>query len=144
MAAEVPASAYETATAEVREKTRVDRRKKLASLPRGKTSQNYLAGSAEQLTDSREDLEDLLILIAGLPEAVEAKERLQQGARKALERLVSQAARAMVASTDGMDAAQQLFNTEPEMDKLNGEQAKILKGNIFFSLISKKYGLATY
>ena len=127
MAAELPAAGYETATAELREKTRVDRRKMLASLPRGKISQDYLAGSAEQLVNSREELEDVLITVGAMPDTVAAKGRLQQSLRKALENLVTQSSRAMVASTDGMDAAQQLLSPEPEIADLNGEQAKILK-----------------
>jgi hypothetical protein len=126
MAAELAATAYETAAADAREKLRLERRRMIASLPRGRVSQDFLAQTAEQLIGAREDVEDALLLIAAIGDGPE-KNRLQQAVRRAAEKMTKQQNRLLVAATDGMDTAQQLFSPDPQLGELDGEEAKALK-----------------
>ncbi len=63
MATELPVSAFEAAAGDARDKMRLDRRRILATLPRGKVLQDYLANVAEQVVDQRDGLEDMMLLV---------------------------------------------------------------------------------
>jgi hypothetical protein len=126
MAGEVPPSAYEAATAEGRERLRIDRRKILASLPQGKISQDYLANVASHILNIREEAEDLVLLIGGM-DANERRTQALQTARRQLEAVVKLNTMAIVAATDGMGIAQQIYNPEPKIEDMDDESAKLLK-----------------
>lgn len=122
----LPASAYEAATAEGKEKIRVDRQKQLAAMPRGKVTQNFLANIAEKALQLREATEDLLIMLGELPES-EVKGRAIQAARKQLELHVKQGNMLAVAAEEGMELAQELFEPVCKLGELDDETTKALK-----------------
>ena len=124
--AELGQCAYEAADADGREKLRADRRKLVAGLPRGSTGKDYLALAAEHANNAREELEDLLLVVAAMADGPD-KARLQQNLRRALALGVKRAGMASIAAQDGMDIAYQIYQPEPKFDDMDDEEAKLRK-----------------
>jgi hypothetical protein len=130
--AALPASAYEAANEEDRTRMRADRRKILASLPRGRATLDFLAANAENLVDSKEWIEDQLILVNEMPDGAH-KTRIQQALRKQLETANKWSNMATVAARNGMDIAMKLYTPEATMPDMDDDTAKALR-----ELIKKK------
>jgi hypothetical protein len=121
----LPETKYEQMNKEAREKERLDRQKMLVSLPRGKTLEDYLAAAASRNVDLREAVEDLLLTVRGLDDG-ETKTKLLQETRLVLDHATKVHKMSVVASRDGVDLAQKVFNPAPKDMDMEDEESKLL------------------
>jgi hypothetical protein len=90
-----------------------------------------MAFAATLIVEIQENLEDLLLLansLPGVPAAVaDGKKRLIQASRGALERAGRMHKIALIATKEGPDTAQRIFNPEPSYAGMNEEKTKMLE-----------------
>jgi hypothetical protein len=110
--AALPEIDFERASAEARDKSRMDRQKLLCTLSRDKDEGKFQAWLAERVVEAREESEDVL-LIAATAENAALKERLLQSNRSLVAKLVKIQKATLVAAKEGMSFAQKLFVPAP-------------------------------
>jgi hypothetical protein len=90
-----------------------------------------MAFAATLIVEIQENLEDLLLLANSLPSApaavADGKKRLIQASRGALERAGRMHKIALIATKEGPDTAQRIFNPEPSYTGMNKEETKMLE-----------------
>jgi hypothetical protein len=126
MAEQIPETAYERATQEVRDKERLERQKLLVSLPRRKPEQAVLALMAEMLAELREEQQDALLLLA-TEDLNTVKARLVQHLRGLDIKAAKLFKIAQVGAKEGTAAAQRVFIPAPVYMDLDDEEAKSLE-----------------
>jgi len=124
--AQLAETEFERATAEAREKERMDRQKLLCTLPRAKPEQQFHAWMADKCVEAKEWAEDGLLLAATVADAP-LKARLQQHFRAAAGMGAKMTSAAMVAAKEGADLAQQVFVPAPTYMDLGEEDIKLLE-----------------